>query len=271
MKKYIYINYFRDANEERRKEYLHCVNSNLKKDFIDHMIVFLENDEHQSDLPESNKIQYVSLPRRMEFQDVFDHVNANLEPDSIVIILNLDIFLENSDPWRNIGQEFFSVGHHDKAMVLTRHNVESADTNNIVVEADSWHSGCFCDAWVLKTPLHPDFAQQDFKFCVGNAPQCDNLMMGLMSRYYHTYSWGSKYRIYHYDVCRGTKDMQDKVDKHPEKVDHRPKERKQQHRNIPTMQPWDYYLENKIRPYFYFTWFDYLKTAPAAHDPKLWD
>ena len=73
MKKYIYVNYFRDANEDRRKEYLHCVNLNLQRDFVDHMVVFLENDEHRSDLPDSEKIQYVNLPRRMEFQDVFDH------------------------------------------------------------------------------------------------------------------------------------------------------------------------------------------------------
>ena len=271
MKKYIYINYFRDSNPERQKEYLHCINHNLGLDFVDAMIVFLEKEEHKSDLPESSKIQYVYHPQRMEFKDVFDHANKNIEPDSVIVILNLDIFLENSEEWKSIDHNFFEAGYADKALVLTRHNIVEYGSNFVDIESDYWLHGNFCDAWVLKTPLKEDFLEEDFEFCVGNAPQCDNLMMGLMSKYYHTFSWGSKYRIYHYDVCRGAKSMQDKLDNFPKAVDYRARDRRSQHMSIPTMQPWEYMLENKIRPYSCFSWFDMSLTYPASHRPNAFN
>ena len=63
--------------------------------------------------------------------------------------------------------------------------------------------------------------------------------------------------------------MQDKLDKNPDAVDHRPKARMIEHRNIPTMQPWQYLLDNKYAPYIVYTWFDYLRTDPAAHNSKI--
>lgn len=266
MKKYIYINYFRDSNPDRQQEYLHCIKHNLGLDFVDAVIVFLEKSEHRTDLPSSSKIQFIDLPRRMEFADVFEHAQT-LEPNSVFVILNLDIFLENSNEWRYIDRNFFAVGYSDKALVLTRHNIVEQGSNIIDIESDYWLHGNFCDAWIFKTPLKPEFLKENFEFCVGNAPQCDNLMMGLMSKHYHTFSWGSKYRIYHYDVCRGARSMQDKLDNFPKAVDYRARDRRNQHMNIPTMQPWDYMLINQVRPYSSFSWFDMTFTHPALHNP----
>lgn len=269
MKKYIYCNYFSDSNLQRRLEFLHCIYANLSLDFIDGMIVFLEREEHKNDLPDNPKIQYVLLNRRMEFQDAVEHAQTQLEPQSIVIILNLDIFLEDSDQWRNIDQEFFQVGHNKKALALTRHHIQSLDDPQITIEVDSWLEGHFCDAWILKTPLDPEFLKQDFRFCVGHAPQCDNLMMGLMSNYYHTYSWGSKYRIYHYDVCRGLVGVDAKTEFRKSTADLRPQARRDEQRNIPTQQDWNKLLATGQEPAYNYTTFDFLRTGPAVHDPKF--
>jgi len=53
----------------------------------------------------------------------------------------------------------------------------------------------------LKTPIDENFLLHDFNFCVGNAPGCDGLMMGLLNLNYHLYSRGTKYKIFHYDIC----------------------------------------------------------------------
>ena len=154
-------------------------------------------------------------------------------------------------------------------MVLTRHDVESHGSDTMVIDCDAWLSGCYGDAWVFKTPLNANFVKEDFKFCVGNAPHCDNLMMGIMSRHYHTYSWGSRYRIFHYDLCRNTANFADKLKQYPKTVDHRPEQRRAEHRNIPTMQPWSWLLENRYPPLVTYSWFDIYATDPAHHAPKI--
>lgn len=250
MKKYIYINYFSDKNPGRREEYLTCIRKNLSLDFIDGMIIFLEDFDHQIDLPEDHKIQCVEQARRMEFRNCLEHAQANLAPGDLVIILNLDIYLEDSDAWRNIEQEYFLVGHEHKAMVCQRHNVDAE--GNLWIEQTNWQKGDFCDAWILRTPIDERLLQEDIDFCVGGAPQCDNLMMYLMSKYYHVFYWGDKYRIFHLDNYR-------KIDSGSRMIvndatDWRPSRRKLEHINISAYQDWDQLLIEKQRPKYQPTW-----------------
>lgn len=262
MKKYLYFNYFRSPDQARRDEYLYCIKSNLEKPYIDGFFVFLDDLEHASDIPQDQRIEFIHLGRRMEFQDVIDHAQENLRDPSVVIIINLDVFLANDKAWSNIDKEFFAKGHPHKAMVCTRHNLMSlpeGDKIDIELESTNWLNGNFCDAWVLTTPFQPGFAAEDFTFCVGNAPQCDNLMMGLMSRHYHTYSWGSKYIIMHLDVCRNLR-YQDKLKIANDKTDMRAGDRREVHRNIPTQQPWQTLLESEQAPLITYTWFDYQRS-----------
>jgi hypothetical protein len=76
-------------------------------------------------------------------------------------------------------------------------------------------------------------------------------MMYLMSKYNHVYSWGSKYKIYHYDLCRkqtSTKMILNSA------TDYRASSRKDEHIDIPAFQDWEYLLKNKIAPDYRKTW-----------------
>lgn len=243
MKQYIYINYFRDSDPKRRAEYLYCISRNQSLAFVDKIFVFLENSEHKNDIVDQSKLEFINLDRRLEFRDCIDHAEKNLEPNSVIIILNLDIFLEDSPAWATIDKNFFDVGHSEKAMVVKRHNL---DHNMIAsIETTAWTNGVFCDGWILQTPFNPDFVKEDLNFCVGGAPQCDNVMMFLMNKYYHTFSWGSKYKIFHYDVCR--KNAQTKMITN-NKTDWRPSKRKAEHSCIPAYQDWTSLLQTEKRP-----------------------
>jgi hypothetical protein len=248
MKKYIFINYFSDKDPTRREEYIYCVKQNLACDFIDKVFIFVENESCKQDLPQSEKISFLHIPARMEFNDVIKYTHENLEDGSIIIILNLDIFIENSSEWANIDRDFFQIGHDKKAMALCRHNLTSLSTCEI--ESDSWITGHFCDGWVFQTPLEIKFVEEDLKFCLGTF-NCDNLMMYLMSKYYHTFSWGSKYKIYHLDISRKLS-VQDK-----NKLSTKSSvaaQRKDEHYNIPAFQNWSFLLKNQIAPEYRKTW-----------------
>jgi hypothetical protein len=43
--------------------------------------------------------------------------------------------------------------------------------------------------------------QENLDFIFGSAGG-DSLLMGIASKHYHTFYWGDKYKIYHYDVIR---------------------------------------------------------------------
>lgn len=252
MKKYIFCNYFRDRNPDRCREYLTCIYQNLSLSWVDAVYIYVEDPEHSDDITHP-KARFKLLDRRMEFSDVIQEAQT-LEPNSLVVILNLDIYLPDSAAWQNIESEFFNVGHPDKAMVCTRHNVNADGTTWI--EQHNWNKGDFCDVWVLRTPLNLDFVQEDMNFCVGGAPQCDNTMMYLMSKYYHVYSWGAKYHAFHLDLCR-KQDVNSQMITNSA-TDWRPSKRKSEHIDIPTWQNWDQLLVSGERPKTFETWRTYL-------------
>jgi hypothetical protein len=244
MKTYLFFNYYRDSNKERKEELLMCANTNAHLPFIDNIVIFLEDAKHKRDIKYKDRTQFVTLNRRMEFNDVFEYAQQHVPDDSLIIIINLDIFLENSKAWQNIEQEFFNVGHADKALVCCRHNLN--ENLKIWVEEESWERGEFCDAWIMKTPINPEFLKEDTKFCVGGAPQCDNVMMYLMSKYYHVYSWGSKYKIFHYDVARKRESKTELILN--DKTDYRPSERKSEQVMISAFQDNERFLREGTRP-----------------------
>jgi hypothetical protein len=250
MKKYIFINYFSEPDPARRAEYLYCVEKNVSCPFIDKVFIFVENDLAKKDIPLNDKIEFLQTSTRMEFKDIINYATANIENDSVIIILNLDVFIENSKEWENIDRDFFKVGYPNKGLVAKRHNLD--ENMNIWIEEHSWNKGEFCDAWILKTPFHPDFLKEDTEFCVGGAPQCDNLMMYLMSKYSHVYSWGSKYKIFHYDVARKQEHKSKLILN--DKTDYRPSKRKTEHINIPANQDWDQLLKTGTQPRYLPTW-----------------
>ena len=265
MKKYIFINYFSDPDPIRRAEYLYCVEQNVSRSFIDKVFIFVENEEAKHDIPPNDKIVYVSIEARMEFKDVINYTKDNLEDDAIIIILNLDVFIDGSDEWANVDKDFFEVGHPQKGLVCCRHNLD--ENMNTWIEDYSWGKGEFCDAWVLKTPLAPDFLKEDFNFCIGNAPQCDNTMMFLMSKYTHVFSWGSKYKIFHYDVCRRTNYKSGVF--YNKTTDLRPSKRKSDHIDIPAQQDWDMLLKTGTKPKYLPTWRLYLLNFNVGVIPNV--
>lgn len=240
----LYINYYSDPNPDRRQEYLTCLKHNQQLKFIDKIFVFLDRPEDKNDIVDFKNLEFVELQRRLEFRDVVDHAAKNLAAGTIVTILNLDIYLDNSRDWKHIDRDFFQVGTAAKAMVLKRHNVLA--NGSTVKENKYWTIGNFCDGWTFKLPFDPGFVKEDLNFCVGNAPGCDNVMMYLMNIYYHTFSWGSKYVVYHLDICRKINGQTCLILNN--NTDYRAKNRTDQHLNIPANQDWKTLLNTDTRP-----------------------
>ena len=259
MKKYLITNYYSDKNPERKKELLFCIQKNLNLNFIDNVILFLEKETNKSDLINlinNNKIIYYNLNNsNFILKKVFEYAQKKLPDECIIIICNLDVFLEDNEHWNNIEQDFFNTGHPDKALVCTRENLyaEKLSEWQIETEKKSINEGDFSDAWILKKPFKKNFIDENFNFTMLGSPGPDPLLMGLMSKHYHTYSWGSKYKIFHYDICRKTSKNKSAHYYHVHinnRTDVRPLMRSDEAVKIPINQDWENILKNKIQPRF---------------------
>jgi hypothetical protein len=263
MKKYILLNYYRDYDEQRKKEYLFCLKKNVNLKFIDKLFIFIENDDYKNDLNFLNiynKTYFIKIQKRFEFNDAINYSKEFLK-NSVIIIINLDIYLQDSVNWQNVDKFFFMRGHPRKALVCYRNDInknllyKKISSNN----SKSLTKGDSCDAWVLQTPFEKGFLRENFNFCVGNAPGCDGLMMSIMNNHYHLYSWGKKYKIFHYDVCRKLSVNKIKYNFFKNayilnhRADIRPTLRFNEWIAVPTNQNWQYLLKYKKKPKFYYS------------------
>lgn len=270
MRKYLFINYYDEKNKDRKNEYLFCVQKNLNLNFIDKIFIYINKKINRKDLlnlKNSEKLYFIHTEDRFDFSDVILYCKKKLKEECIIIIVNLDIFLEDSPEWENIFEDFFAVGTKEKALVCSRNNymVEKLPIETKYFEKLSWDRGDFCDAWVFKFPFKENFLDENFKFSVGNAPGCDGLMMGLMSKYYKTFSWGKKYKILHYDICRKTKINSSKFNFYisskisgkkvsfilNDRADITPTARMNEWYRIPNNQNWDEILKENRNPVIY--------------------
>jgi len=262
MNKYIIINYYSDKNPERKKELIYCVQQNLNLTFIKKVVIFLNNACDRKDLKKLknyDKILFVKIDKRLDFKTAIDFSYKHLQK-SIIIILNLDIFLENNLAWKNI-DIFFNTGVKNKAIVCSRTNLFKNRLASHITKQEKISNlkGDYCDAWVIKTPFEKNFLKSNFCFSVGNAPGCDGLMMGILTKFYHVYNYGKKYKIYHYDVCRKIiKNL--KLNNFAKdsfiinsSIDLRPLLRINQWVRIPQNQNWKFLLINKKKPLYYFS------------------
>lgn len=248
----LYINYFRDENPLRRREYLTCLEHNLSQPWLDHVVIMLERASDLVDLPDHPRASVRDLGRRMTFRDAMDHAER-WPAGTTMIVANLDIEFLTPEAWTALDRDFWQPPGPPRAMVCTRRDL-TREGEWIRPEPDSTR-GNFCDVWVFRLPVLAAFLAEDLDFCVGGAPQCDNVMMHLMSRHYHTYSWGDRYQVGHRDLAR--KDRGAGMIFTPA-TDWRASRRRGEHANIPTDQPWAELLAQGLPP----------RVVPTFADPS---
>ncbi len=270
MNKNLFLNYYEEKDYERKKEYLFCIQKNLNLIYIDNIFIFLNKNIDRNDLlnlKNSQKIKFIHVEDRFDFCDVINFCVDNFTSKCLVIIANLDVFLDDSKEWSRIDKDLFEVGTTKKSLVCSRHNYleHRLPHETLYFEKLSWDRGDFCDVWVFEFPFKESFLKENFEFSVGNAPGCDGLMMGLMHKHYLTFSWGKKYKVFHYDLCRKQKTSTAKLNFYisskisgkrvsfilNDRADISPTIRMNEWYRIPNNQNWEKVLEEKVETLAY--------------------
>ncbi len=256
MRKYIFLNYYSDPDLNRRKELIFCVNKNIELDFIKTIFIFVEKQEEIKDLIKLKKFKkicfIITKKNRIYTSDIFQYAKKKLEKNSICIAISCDIFLKNSSTWKNIDNNFFKKGHPDKILLGIRKNLyeNKLSKRQIKWEKYSEPQGEYFDVLVYKNPINKKLINENLKFIWG-IPGGDGLLMGLINKHYHIYSWGKKYITYHYDLVR-KKEEEPKITFNNIPVNKNfimtAMLRIDEQARVPTKQDWEVLLKKKIKP-----------------------
>jgi len=109
---YFITQYYVPPKSRRAKEIVECLQKNAECPYIDH-IVLLNEKIHE--LPvKSDKIQPHVIGERLNFKHVFQYILEKIPRDSLVVVANSDIYLDDS--WRLL----WSVSMKDTFLSLLR-------------------------------------------------------------------------------------------------------------------------------------------------------
>jgi len=258
MKKFIFINFYITNNLKRDAEYIYCIQKNLNLDFITNIFIFLDDKKDKKELKHLKNIHKAifvnTFKSKVNLKDIFEYGKKNIADGSVIIIINLDIYLQNSLNWRDIDKNFFNIGHDEKALICDRINIDEKNYSKYerYLQKYSKKKGDFCDAWVFKTPLQKEFLKENLNFSLFGSTGGDSLLTGLMCKHYHVYNWGKKYKIYHKHSKNILIDNNIKKNYYmnviKKNTDITPLLRLHQSARIPANQNFKYYLSKKIRP-----------------------
>ena len=193
-----YITQFYTAlKADRSKEIAECLKKNVACKYIDHVVLL---NEKVYDLPvTSSKIEQHVIGDRLNFKYVFQHILESIPRDSLVVIANSDIYLDNS--WRIL----WSLSMKDVFLSLLRWDVaeEAGEPPKLFGPRDDSQ-----DTWVVDSNSVKDrtwdWTAMDIRFGQNG---CDNVVniemlkqkfsvvnpcMTLITHHLHN----SKYRTY---------------------------------------------------------------------------
>ena len=157
--------YYECENKDRQKEYLTALSKNLDNPYIDHIYLFLEDEDRPP--IQNKKDTYIENSGRVTYNELFDFCNDNLSGQSC-IISNADI---EFDETLGIIYEEDLEGHF---LCLSRWQKKEDGTIEYHREADSQ------DCWIFKSPV-PDPMTKGCDFFMGQ-PGCDNRVAYLAAK-----------------------------------------------------------------------------------------
>ena len=133
------IEYFRHQNDDRHREYLKCLEENIKNDFISKIEIFIE-DETPLEIF-SNKININRFGKRPTYDDMFSFCSEKYNGE-ICIISNSDIIFDDTLKYVN------NENIKNKFLALTRWDIKPNDDLTFFDRKDSQ------DCWIFKSPIN---------------------------------------------------------------------------------------------------------------------
>lgn len=190
------LHYFPDGRSDRQLEYDFCVRKNLEHPFVDRIHnLGLRDASIPAEIRGHPKWHDAFIDRRMTFQDAFDHANRHLA-GRMVGICNLDNFLDADSDWSDAEN---LLRRNKVVLCQSRQEFTPPATTYLDPTFARIYHALTQDAWFFLAPLEPP----DIDFEIGTLG-CDNALAERIRRLgYLPVNLASRFKVMHYDVCRG--------------------------------------------------------------------
>ena len=159
---HLYTTFYPEKTPDRLRELQASLKKNSDNSSINTITVF--NEEGDLSSFKSSKLQIISIEQRPTYQDFINYINANLNPDDILIIANTDIYFD-----KNI-EVLKHINLKNTCLALSRWDTADTIKPKLYYRSDSQ------DVWVFKGPIKPEL-KADFPLGV---PGCDNRLLYLL-------------------------------------------------------------------------------------------
>jgi hypothetical protein len=141
--------FYESDNIERTKEYIICLENNIKNEFIENIYLLNEKIYDGYEILMNKKIIQINFGRRITYSDAIIFVNENFK-GNICIISNSDIYFDNTLRY------LINYNMNHKVLALSRNDMMRLDSQ---------------DSWIFKAPLRININQCNFHFGILG---CDN-------------------------------------------------------------------------------------------------
>ncbi len=144
------------TNEIRLQEILKALKKNTENEYIKEIVLL--NEEYINLKFNSKKIKQYIVKDRLTYKKAFDYANKYIEKNEIVILLNCDIWFDNTIKLVN------NYDMNNTIIALSRYDAQKNGTYKLFNRPDSQ------DCWIFKNPISLEY---DHKFVLGKGG-CDN-------------------------------------------------------------------------------------------------
>jgi len=166
----LFIPYYIPDNVDRYNEILICIQQNINNTAIQSIVLVCETPlcDRASTLITDKCIVW-NLGRRVTYSDVFEYANTNCVDSTLCILVNSDIFLDESI-------HLLSDMRSDDFACISRHDVDSDGNVSHINETFMMRSQ---DTWVFRTPVCDTLiSSSNFRMGING---CDNRIAKLAS------------------------------------------------------------------------------------------
>jgi len=198
----IIIQSYNEKNNDRMNELTLCILQNLENNSVKNVYNLYEgDDDNYLHKLIKNHTKYVgkSLAKRLTYDDAFKFANQNLEKNSIVCLLNLDIMLEEKFNSKELSKVLV-----ENVIIANSRNEMDPDTGSIYLDqifSKSFHAHTQ-DAWFFRTPINIK-PEVDVNFELGFLG-CDNAIAHRLKMCnYLLFNMPQRFRVVHVDNIRG--------------------------------------------------------------------
>lgn len=190
------IHFCNEKRVDRLNEFLFCLQKNLDNPIFDVIhCLCMDGVVLPDTMLAREHLKVVPVSSRPTFTELVEYANKNVS--GVAAIANLDIFFDINSKWSEA--ELYVSDNRNVVLALSRTEYVDEHTKFLDPNLSALGYATAQDAWVFMAPIKVS----DCDFEIGTMGADNAFADRLKKSGYYPMNYGTRYKIFHFDVCRG--------------------------------------------------------------------